>query len=149
MFTQILNFLFPARAINAKIEEQKKILAFELGTTYPRAERILAPCQKLIELGVSDHEVADLVAEADLYKVKRFAMKLKPSLAEKFAKTSVDWAKEHMKLCGHGDRAHWARACVRFADECYKTAGYKPNSFNDLFAEVMQKTAWAFEDRTY
>lgn len=128
-----------------KIEEQKKLLLTGLGHPWPRPEYILEPAQALLALGVSKDDVAGMLEDhTNFFDVMEFAIGLRPSLADKFGRASFESAQAHAKLCGHLDRAHWARNSISFAAKCFSRAGTFPPGFHDLRDLIFKKTSWAF-----
>lgn len=143
MFKKLIQNLLSS--FNREVKEQKVLLGQALTSKWSRKDDILVHARKLLELGVSKDEVADMLSDhTDFFDVMDFAMTLRPSLAEKFAEVSLSYAKEHFMLYGHTDRAHFARNSIRFAAKCYDKAGFRPNGFQELYDEILEKTAWAF-----
>lgn len=143
MFKKWIQSLFSS--VNKEVEEQKALLLQGLAHPWPRPEYVLIPARKLLELGVSKDEVADMLSNhTNFFDVMDFAMTLRPSLAEKFAESSLSSAKAHFTLCGHLDRAHWARNSIEFAAKCYDKVGFRPDGFQELRDNIFKKTAWAF-----
>lgn len=126
-----------------KIKEQEDLLKQALSSNCPRKNDILACAKNLLELGVSKADVASMLSgHTDLFEVMEFTMSLEPRFAEKFAEASLSSAMMHVQLCGHPDRAHFARNSVQFAARCYDRAGSYPYNFRAIYDSILSKTAW-------
>ena len=65
--------------------------------------------------------------------------------AQKCANKVLNTARSHMRLCGHGDRAHWAANGIMFGHKWLTEAGLMTRGLEEELRGYAQKLTWAHD----
>ena len=93
-------------------------------------------------------KVVDILLDADAYAANELGI-LKSDdrrkAAQKCANKVLNTARDHMKLCGHGDHAHWAAKRIMFGHKWLMEAGLMSRGLKEELQRYAQKLVWAHD----
>ncbi len=110
-------------------------------------DKIRSILSKLLTLDPTQWiRAANALANGNNFFCKELAISIDSSIAKKCADSLMGVAREHLKLCGHMDRACWARRRLVLARNWYVKGGALTPVLEDEISVGLKKTAWVSVD---